>query len=229
MFRKNLNLEDMKQKTTVLGLAALLLCGCGSTYQATSTLAGASIGGNVGGAIGGLVGSNRHWDGGYRGSAIGTLVGTLAGAAIGGAVSSAQERKAQEGYAVEGQSVYTPQPDSSPSGVGYLQIRNIRFIDESRDHVIQSEEHSKVIFEVINTSRETVYNAVPVVQTDNKRIYVSPSVMIEQIAPHGGIKYTAHLRGGKRLKDGEVTIHIAVADYEGTEYDWQEFTLSTRR
>ena len=65
----------MKQKTIVLGLAALLLCGCGSTYQATSTLAGASIGGNVGGAIGGLVGSNRHWDGGYRGSAIGTPSG----------------------------------------------------------------------------------------------------------------------------------------------------------
>ena len=53
---------DMKQKIIVLGLATLLLCGCGSTYQATSTLAGASIGGNVGGAIGGLVGSNRHWE-----------------------------------------------------------------------------------------------------------------------------------------------------------------------
>ena len=78
----------MKQKMIALSLATLVLCGCGSAYQTTSTLAGASIGGNVGGAIGGLVGSNRHWDGGYRGSAIGTLVGTLAGAAIGGAISS---------------------------------------------------------------------------------------------------------------------------------------------
>lgn len=218
----------MKQGIIVLGLASLVLCGCGSTYQAATTMAGASIGGNVGGAIGGLVGRNRHWDGGYRGSAIGTLVGTLAGAAIGGAVGSAQERKAQA-YQAEEQPVYTPRTDSSPSGVGYLQIRNIRFIDENRDHVIQSEEQSKVIFEIINTSHETVFNAVPIVQTDNKRIYVSPSVMIEQIEPHNGIKYTAHLKGGKRLKDGEVTIHIAVADYEGTEYDWQEFTLPTRR
>lgn len=218
----------MKQGIIVLGLASLILCGCGSTYQAATTMAGASIGGNVGGAIGGLVGSNRHWDGGYRGSAIGTLVGTLAGAAIGGAVGSAQERKAQA-YQVEEQSIYTSHTDSSPSGVGYLQIRNIRFIDENRNHVIQSEEQSKVIFEIINTSHETVFNAVPIVQTDNKRIYVSPSVMIEQIEPHNGIKYTAHLKGGKRLKDGEVTIHIAVADYEGTEYDWQEFTLPTRR
>ena len=54
----------MKQKMIALSLATLVLCGCGSTYQTTSTLAGASIGGNVGGAIGGLVGSNRHWDGG---------------------------------------------------------------------------------------------------------------------------------------------------------------------
>lgn len=134
---------DMKQKIIVLGLATLLLCGCGSTYQATSTLAGASIGGNVGGAIGGLVGSNRHWDGGYRGSAIGTLVGTLAGAAIGGAISSTQKRKAQEGYPVEEQRVYTPQPSDIPSSVGYLQIRNIRFIDENRNHVIESEEQAK--------------------------------------------------------------------------------------
>ena len=206
MFRKNLKPKDMKQKIIALGLATFVLCGCGSTYQATSTLAGASIGGNVGGAIGGLVGSNRHWNGGYRGSAIGTLVGTLAGAAIGGAISSAQEQKAQEGYPVEEQRVYTPQPSDIPSSVGYLQIRNI-----------------------INTSHETVYNAVPIVQTDNKRIYVSPSVMLEQIAPHEGIKYTAHIRGGKRLKDGEVIIHIAIADYEGREYDWQEFTLPTQR
>ena len=174
MSRKNLKPKDMKQKIIALGLATFVLCGCGSTYQATSTLAGASIGGNVGGAIGGLVGSHRHWDGGYRGSAIGTLVGTLAGAAIGGAISSAQERKAQEGYPVEEQRVYTPQPNDIPSSVGYLQIRNIRFIDENRNHIIESEEHSKVIFEIINTSHETVYNAVPIVQTDNKRIYVSP-------------------------------------------------------
>ena len=132
-------------------------------------------------------------------------------------------------YPVEEQRVYTPQPSDIPSSVGYLQIRNIRFIDENRNHIIESEEHSKVIFEIINTSHETVYNAVPIVQTDNKRIYVSPSVMLEQIAPHEGIKYTAHIRGGKRLKDGEVIIHIAIADYEGREYDWQEFTLPTQR
>lgn len=219
----------MKTKMIAWGLSALLLCGCGSTYQATSTMAGASIGGNVGGAIGGLVGSNRHWDGGYRGSAIGTLVGTLAGAAIGGAISSAQERKARGEYVVEEENTYTPRLQDAPSSVSYLQIRNIRFIDENRDHIIQPEEHSKVIFEIINTSNETVYNCIPIVQTDNKRIYVSPSVMIEQIAPHEGIKYTAHLKGGKRLKDGEVTIHIAVADYEGNEYDWQEFSLPTGR
>ena len=123
----------MKQKMIALSLATLVLCGCGSAYQTTSTLAGASIGGNVGGAIGGLVGSNRHWDGGYRGSAIGTLVGTLAGAAIGGAISSAQERKAQQGYVVEENHDYAPHPQDAPSSVSYLQIRNIRFIDENRD------------------------------------------------------------------------------------------------
>ncbi len=224
----------MKKTIAALGLFALISYGCGSTYQTTSVLAGAAIGGNVGGAIGGLAGSNRHWDGGFRGSAIGTIVGTVAGAAIGGAISSAQENNTQD-YVVEERRRYVPAPEVEPvpetelSPIGYLQIRNIRFIDDNRDHIIQPLENSKVIFEIINTCDQTVCNAVPIVQTDNEQIYVSPSVMIEQIAPHNGIKYTAHLKGGKRLKNGETIIHIAIADDRGTEYDWQEFKLRTGR
>lgn len=112
-----------------------------------------------------------------------------------------------------------------------MKIQNIRFIDDDRNHVISSEENSKVIFEIMNESNQTVYNVVPMVAetTGMKNIYISPSVMIEQIAPHEGIKYTANIHAGKRIKNGEIAIHIAVADEYGQEYDWQEFSLQTQR
>ena len=105
------------------------------------------------------------------------------------------------------------------------------FIDDSRDHIISSDESSKVVFEIMNEGEETVYNVVPIVAetTGAKRIYISPSVMIEQIAPHNGIKYTASIHAGSRIKTGNITIRVAVADGHGQQYDWQEFPLPTER
>lgn len=72
---------------------------------------------------------------------------------------------------------------------------------------------------------------VPVVAetTGMKRIYISPSVMIEQITPRDGVKYTANINAGERIKTGDAVIRIAVADEYGNEYDWQEFSLPTQR
>lgn len=52
---------------------------------------------------------------------------------------------------------------------------------------------------------------------------------IEQIAPHEGVKYTANISAGERIKTGEVIFRIAVADENGEEHDWQEFSLPTQR
>ena len=53
--------------------------------------------------------------------------------------------------------------------------------------------------------------------------------MIEQIAPQDGVKYTANVSAGDKIKTGNVNIRIAVADEYGDEYDWQEFSLPTQR
>ena len=58
---------------------------------------------------------------------------------------------------------------------------------------------------------------------------LSPSVMIEEILPGEGIRYTASIHAGERLKDGEVTFRVAVADENGVICDSQEFTLPTQR
>ena len=62
-----------------------------------------------------------------------------------------------------------------------------------------------------------------------KHIGISPSVMVEEILPGEGIRYTASIHAGNRLKDGEVTFRVAVADENGVICDSQEFTLPTQR
>lgn len=53
--------------------------------------------------------------------------------------------------------------------------------------------------------------------------------MVEEILPGEGIRYTASIHAGDRLKDGEVTFRVAVADENGVICDSQEFTLPTQR
>ena len=169
--------------------------------------------------------------GGYRGSAIGAIVGTLAGAAIGHAVS--RNRNEQEDvYVIERTEPARVEPiHHSSTGLENLRIRNIRFIDDDRDHTLRSGESSKIIFDIINESNRPVFNVVPVVEelTGMKRIYLSPSVMVESIGPHNGIKYTATLTAGKRIKTGEIVLRVSVADSFGQPYDGQEFSLPTLR
>ena len=192
-----------------MALAILVLfssCYTGRTASggsAGATLAGAAIGGNVGGLVGGLIGENRHgWHGGYRGSAIGTIVGTLAGAAIGNAASRSQAAPEEDSYVIERtEPARIEHAPRRTSDMYSLRIRNIRFIDDDRDHVISSGESSKVVFEIINEGRRPVYNVVPV----------------------------ATLTAGKRIKTGEIVVRVAVADNLGEQYDRQEFSLPTLR
>ena len=227
----------MKKQLTVFLLSVLLLSGCapGRMGNPGAIVAGASIGGSLGGSIGGLIGdNNRGWRGGYRGSAIGNIVGTIAGAAIGSALTAPrQEPIEDDAYVPEVREVrvqkYKKQPVQQP--VSQLKLRRIRFVDDNRSHVIDAGENSKIIFEIMNEDRKPVYNVVPVVETVGKvkHIGISPSVMVEEILPGEGIRYTASIHAGNRLKDGEVTFRVAVADENGVICDSQEFTLPTQR
>ena len=227
----------MKKQLIVFLLSVLLLSGCaaGRMGNPGAIVAGASIGGSLGGSIGGLIGdNNRGWRGGYRGSAIGNIVGTIAGTAIGSALTAPrQEPIEDDAYVPEVREVrvqkYKKQPVQQP--VSQLKLRRIRFIDDNCSHVIDAGENSKIIFEIMNEGRKPVYNVVPVVETVGKvkHIGISPSVMVEEILPGEGIRYTASIHAGDRLKDGEVTFRVAVADENGVICDSQEFTLPTQR
>ena len=53
--------------------------------------------------------------------------------------------------------------------------------------------------------------------------------MIEKIAPGEGIRYTATVYGGEKLKNGEVVLRVTVAAGDYSECDWQEFSLPTQK
>lgn len=221
-------------------LALSLLCsGCASgrmTGTPGGVMAGASVGGQLGGAVGGLIGENNHgWHGGYRGSAIGTIVGTVAGALIGNALTTPRDHGqgtgGQERMVVDGRAGTSSSSAATLSDGSALRLRNIRFIDDSRDRTIQSGESSKLIFEIMNEGDAPARNVVPIVSetTGMKRIYISSSILIEEIAPHEGVKYTATVMAGSKIKTGTATFHVGVANEYGEEMDWQEFSIPTER
>ncbi len=226
----------MKAQITGFLFSALLLSGCatGRVGTPSGVYAGASIGGTLGNAVGGLIGeSNGGWRGGYRGSAIGTIVGTIAGAAVGNALTTPRDDSRDSYYYPETKvEVYSKSNTERNrpyirESFSHLKVRNIRFIDDSRTRSINAGENSKVIFEVINEGNDIIYNVVPIVEqlTDMKYIGISPSVMIEKINPGEGIRYTATIYAGPKLKNGEVTLRVAVSDENGSICDPREFTV----
>lgn len=190
----------MKKIVILLLAVSLLSSGCGTTQpqRTGAIMGGATIGNSVGGAIGGLIGDSRHgWRGSYRGSAIGSIVGTLAGAAIGGALTTPRTRENNNPQREpQNQPVEQVAPSYDfQSSLSSLQIHNLRFIDENRNHILNAGENSKIIFEIMNEGSEIAYNVIPSVTeiSGAKQIHISPSILVEQILPGNGVKYTCLL------------------------------------
>ena len=93
---------------------------------------------------------------------------------------------------------------------GPLEVRGARFVDSNEDRKLNAGELGKVIFEVYNTSREPVYDVQPMVveTTGSKHVQISNTIHVERIMPGKGVRYTAVVKAGKRLKDGRLTFHV---------------------
>lgn len=99
---------------------------------------------------------------------------------------------------------------------GKLTIRNVRFADSNGDGMLSGEEIGQVSFEIYNETDAPIYNFDPsVVEAEaNKRIYISPSVRVENIMPGQGLRYTATVKADRRIKDGEIRLLVS-AQKEG--------------
>lgn len=228
----------MKQLATICMCVALAFSGCTSQGNVSGDPTAVMLGAQIGGLTGAVIGSSGSHT--YRGSLIGSLVGTIAGAAIASAATSAVE---DDGYTVETR-VYDYEDDYAyerPRRIRRhddrydrrdteLAIRNIRFIDDNRNHVIESGERAKIIFEVVNTGRVAAYHVTPVVAEKNglKNISISSSVTLECIPAGDGIRYTAVVHAGK-MRSGEAVFHITALDGRGGMVPVWEFVIPVRR
>ena len=99
---------------------------------------------------------------------------------------------------------------------GKLTIRNVRFADSNGDGMLSGDEIGRVSFEIYNEPAAPIYNFDPsVVEAEaNKRIYISPSVRVENIMPGQGLRYTATVKADRRIKDGEIRLLVS-AQKEG--------------
>ena len=94
---------------------------------------------------------------------------------------------------------------------GKITIKNVRFVETAEHNVLHGGEVGKVMFEMYNETQAPIYNFMPtVVEADgNKRIYISPSVRVENIMPGQGLRYTATVKADKRIKDGEIRLLVS--------------------
>lgn len=94
---------------------------------------------------------------------------------------------------------------------GKITIKNVRFVETAEHNVLHGGEVGKVMFEMYNETQAPIYNFMPtVIEADgNKRIYISPSVRVENIMPGQGLRYTATVKADKRIKDGEIRLLVS--------------------
>ena len=199
-------------------LSMVLFTSC-YTVSMSGSPAAVSAGASIGGVIGSIVGDRA---GGWHGSQFGALVGTVAGAAIGNAVTTPRTEKVVVGNKSETSPYY------APSG---LQVTNIRFIDDNRNHTIDAEENCKLIFDVVNAGDYSAYNITPIIEemSGMKHISISPSVQISYLPQGEKVRYTATVAGGKRLKSGEAVFRVYTSESNGAVSEAHEFALPTQK
>lgn len=121
-----------------------------------------------------------------------------------------------------------------PFGVTYtpnIQITNPRFIDANRDGFLNRGEDAKVTFEIYNRGEQPIYNVIPSVieTTGNRHISITPSIIVESIAPGQGVVYTAFVKADRKLGDGNAKFALAVLQGKKSISKVTEFNIQTKK
>ena len=242
------------KKFIVISLAgAMLLSSCSTTESGASN--GAFFGSIIGSAIGGISGGHRGSD---IGTLVGMAGGAVVGAAIGQASEKAEQRKYDEYMRRRTDSGFDPNNggddrivmetevpsntvslDELKNMTGYnvninesIQLRHENFTDANGDGNISPGEECKVSFEIMNNSDVEIFYVIPTVieTTGNKHIHISPTVRVESIKPHQGVRYTATILADKRLKDGNAVIRVTVTQGQNDIASMaKEFNITCKR
>ncbi len=214
----------MKKNVIVLVAGLMLLASCG-TYEGYGAMNGLYVGSLLGSAIGGI-------SGGPRGSDIGTIIGMAGGAVAGAAIGSAADKSRQYDMAQYRQEkasgfdstnsaddridIDFGAPSNPEEAIGCetaaLEIRNAKFITHDKSNTLTSGKQCDIVFEIYNAGNGAAYNVEPVIKevSGNKRIMISPGILVEKLGAHKGLRYTAHVMSYKTLKDGTARFSLSV-------------------
>lgn len=230
-------------KKIIFLLASVLLIESCTSRTFRGSTQGMWAGATIGGALGGLMG-------GCHGHNLGTVIGVIAGATAGAIAADAAEAAEQRRYDdyvrdYDRSSRYSNRSARNVEGSGYydnggssvekvyspLTIRNLRFIDEGGNQIINRGEDCKIIFELCNNTDDTLYDVVPYVNEikGNSHIFLSPSTRIEVVKPGDVVRYTCSLRADKRLSAGTLNFRISVSYAESDFITLREFTLQAAK
>ena len=203
----------MRKIGLLLMATCLILSSC-SYSQFAATTTGSSLGGMFGSSIGGLMG-------GYRGHNIGTVAGMTAGAAIGLAATSKRDKpeakEAEPEYVDEYDNYEDYAPKSTKSQrsantyneLSALDIERIHFSDENDNQYLEPNEQASLIMAIYNRGDNTLYNIAPQITCDNKRIRISPTAIVSELAPGQGFRYRAKVIASSKLKEGETIFKVS--------------------
>jgi len=108
-------------------------------------------------------------------------------------------------------------------------LRNLRFVDEGKNQIINSNESGQIIFELTNTSDSTLLDVVPFVceVSGNEHINMSPSTRIASVKSGETVRYTCHLKTDGKINVGTLTFRISVSSADTDFYTLREFSLPT--
>ena len=203
----------MRKIGILLMATSLILSSC-SYQQFGAAATGSSLGGMFGSSVGGLMG-------GYRGHELGTVAGMATGAAIGIAATSKRskpekqekEREYYDDY--DSYEDYAPQSSkkqrsvSSYNELNALSIERIHFTDANKNQYLEPNEHASLVMDIYNRGNETIYNIAPQISCDNKRIRISPTAIVSELAPGQGFRYRAEVIASNKLKEGTTIFKVA--------------------
>lgn len=209
----------MKTTISILTLAAALTLSSCSGYTGMGAMTGAQFGHIIGSSIGGITGGGRGHD---LGALVGLAGGAVAGAAIGSAVDHAQNAPQREYEQAQARQRSQDDVVDYGGGNGYaaqenILLRHLTLNEQQPDQRLVRGEEATITFDMVNGSSNAVYNVTPVVEevTGNKHIHVSPNLVVRQIAPYQGVRYTATIKADKGLKVGVVTLRVSAKDSNG--------------
>lgn len=231
------------KKTVLLALTfPLLMTSC---FGPDRQFAGTMIGAHVGGALGSAIFGGGH---SYSGAVFGDVVGTIAGAAIGSAVTAPHqiendyddpgiyERPSDSRYdatSSQRKPSYKLEPvrTEQSKAVADLKVKNLRFIDQNRNRIINANESCQLIFDICNDGKVAVDNITPYIYevNESKHIQISNPSVISHLEPGELIHYAIQIKTDANLQPGKVTFCIELADSDGLTVPCREFDLETAR